>query len=54
LSVWDNPADVAKLIEQINITRRFGTTGFTVFNYGPQAARDVVPLLGKGLTRVEQ
>jgi len=54
LSVWKDPADVAKLIEQINITRRFKTGGFTIFNYGPPQARDVLPLLGKGLTRVEK
>jgi len=54
LSVWKDPTDVAKLIEQINITRRFKTGGFTIFNYGPPQAGDVLPLLGKGLTRVEE
>jgi uncharacterized lipoprotein YddW (UPF0748 family) len=54
LSVWKDSADVAKLIEQIGITRRLETGGFTVFNYGPQEARDVLPLLGKGLTRPEE
>jgi hypothetical protein len=52
--VWKDPADIAKLIEQIDITRRLNTSGFTVFNYGPQEARDVLPLLGKGMTRVEK
>ncbi len=51
LSVWKDPTDVAKLIEQIEITRRLRTGGFTVFNYGPQEAHDVLPGLGKGLTR---
>ena len=54
LSVWKDPADIARLIEQIDITRRLNTGGFTVFNYGPQEARDVLPLLGKGMTRVEK
>jgi len=54
LSVWKDPADIAKLIEQIDITRRFKTGGFTIFNYGPREAREVLPLLGKGLTRVEK
>ncbi len=54
LSVWKDPADIAKLIEQIGITRKLNTGGFTVFNYGPQEARDVLPLLGKGMTRVEK
>jgi len=54
LSVWKDPADIAKLIEQIDITRRLKTGGFTVFNYGPREAREVLPLLGRGLTRVEK
>ena len=53
LSVWDEPADVPKLIEQINITRRHQTGGFTIFNYGSREAREVLPLLGNGLTRVD-
>ncbi|MEN6428023.1 MAG: family 10 glycosylhydrolase [Phycisphaerales bacterium] len=54
LSVWKDPADIARLIEQIGVTRRLKTGGFTVFNYGPREARDVLPLLGKGPTRVEK
>jgi len=54
LSVWKDPTDIAKLIEQIDITRRLKTGGFTIFNYGPREARDVLPLLGKGLTRVDK
>ncbi len=53
LSVWRDPADIAKLIEQIDSTRRHRTGGFTVFNYGAREAREILPLLGKGLTRVE-
>ena len=51
LSVWSDPTDICKLIEQIGITRRLGTGGFTVFNYGATQAREVLPLLGKGITR---
>jgi uncharacterized lipoprotein YddW (UPF0748 family) len=54
LSVWEDPEDIAKLIEQIDITRRLKTGGFTIFNYGPREAREVLPFLGKGLTRVEK
>jgi len=51
LSVWSNPTDACSLIEKIAITRRLKTGGFTVFNYGPAQARDVLPALGKGTTR---
>ncbi len=50
LSVWNNSSDICKLIEQINITRRLDTGGFTIFNYGPTEANEVLPLLGKGIT----
>jgi uncharacterized lipoprotein YddW (UPF0748 family) len=51
LSVWADRADVVKLIEQINITRKHATGGFTVFNYGNLEAGRVAPQLGKGITR---
>jgi len=51
LSVWSNSSDICKLIEQIDITRRLNTGGFTIFNYGPTEANEVLPLLGKGVTR---
>ena len=51
LSVWSDSTDIVKLIEQINITRELGTRGFTIFNYGPAQANEVLPLLGKGITR---
>jgi len=51
ISCWGSPRDIVKLIEQITITRRLRTGGFTIFNYGvPEAAR-IVPLCGKGITR---
>ena len=51
LSVWSDPSDVCKLIEQINVTRKLSTGGFTIFNYSPNEANKILPLLGKGLTR---
>lgn len=51
LSVWPERGDLVKLIEQINITRRYETGGFTVFNYGTVEANEVLPLCGQGITR---
>lgn len=51
LSCWKPSNDVAKLIDQIQITRRLGTGGFTVFNYGVPEAKEMVPLCGKGITK---
>ncbi len=51
LSVWHPRNDVRKLIEQIQITRRYKTGGFTIFNYGASEAREVVPLCGMGVTK---
>ena len=53
-STWSEATDVAKLIEQIRIARRLGARGFTVFNYDVAIARDVLPALGKGITRKGQ
>ncbi len=51
LSTWSDATDICKLIEQINITRQLKTGGFTVFNYGPTEASQILPLLGEGMTR---
>ncbi len=51
MSVWQDSHDIFKLIDQINRTRSHRTRGFTIFNYDIRAARQVVPLLGEGLTR---
>jgi len=51
LSIWPDKTDICKLIEQIKITRRHRTGGFTIFNYGPAEARHIVPQCGKGITR---
>ncbi len=52
LTVWGSPRDVVKLIEQIGITRRLGTGGFTIFNYGDSEARRIVPLCGEGTSTI--
>jgi len=41
---------IDQLIEQITITRRYQTHGFTIFNYGVTESRDLLPLLGLGMT----
>ena len=51
LTVWPDRTDVCKLIDQINVTRQYKTGGFTIFNYGPVEANDVLPQCGKGITR---
>ena len=51
LSTWPDPTDAVKAIAQIRITRRLGTGGFTIFNYAQTEAREVLPLLGSGITR---
>jgi len=50
LSQWRPAYDFAKLVEQIRITRRLATGGFTVLIYTPTAARKIVPLCGKEIT----
>ncbi len=49
LSVWNDPRDPARLIEQIAICREFKTGGFTVFNYD-QNAEEVLPYCALGTT----
>lgn len=39
-----------RVIEQINITRQHGARGFTIFNYAVPESRDLLPLLGLGIT----
>ena len=41
---------VDRLIEQIGITRRHQTHGFIIFNYGVRESRDLLPMLGLGIT----
>ena len=41
---------VDRLIEQINLTRRHNTRGFVIFNYGVAESKELVPMLGLGIT----
>jgi uncharacterized lipoprotein YddW (UPF0748 family) len=38
------------VIDQILLTRKHGTGGFTIFNYNTREASEVLPLLGLGIT----
>lgn len=51
LTTWDDPTDICSLIEQITVTRQLQTGGFTIFNYGAVESGEVIPLLGRGMTR---
>ncbi|MBN1124933.1 MAG: hypothetical protein JXA82_07995, partial [Sedimentisphaerales bacterium] len=51
LSTWADPTDAASVIEQIQITRKYKTGGFTIFNYGRNEAQQVLGNLGKGITK---
>jgi len=42
-----------RAIEEIAVTRRYHTGGFVIFNYGANEARELLPELGKGMTRVD-
>jgi len=53
LGVWPAGDNVVKLIDFINVTRKLGTRGFTIFEYRAPVARDIVPLCGRGITRRE-
>jgi uncharacterized lipoprotein YddW (UPF0748 family) len=39
-----------RVIDQINITRRNKTGGFVIFNYGVAESRELLPMLGMGIT----
>ncbi|HEY5913899.1 MAG TPA: family 10 glycosylhydrolase [Verrucomicrobiae bacterium] len=41
---------VDRVIEQINTTRQHKTGGFTIFNYAGPESRELLPLLGLGIT----
>ena len=44
---------VDRVIDQIEITRRHHAGGFVIFNYGATEARDLVPMLGLGITSIK-
>jgi uncharacterized lipoprotein YddW (UPF0748 family) len=39
-----------RAIEEINLTRRYQTHGFLIFNYSPEISRNFLPQLGMGIT----
>ena len=41
---------VDRAIEQINLTRRYQTHGFVIFNYGVKESAELLPILGLGIT----
>lgn len=51
LSLWTDPDPVCRLIDQIEITRKHKTGGFTVFNYATREATEILPQCGAGITR---
>jgi len=53
LSTWQPPTDACKVIDQILAARRAGCKGFTIFELSAATVREVLPLLGKGITRKE-
>jgi uncharacterized lipoprotein YddW (UPF0748 family) len=45
---------VDRTIEQINLTRRYQTHGFVIFNYGVKESDELLPMLGLGITAKPQ
>ena len=39
------------IVRQIEITRRYETQGFILFNYGEREAKEIIPTLGLGPTK---
>lgn len=50
MGTWPPQDRICRLIDQIKITRRLGTGGFAVFDYGEAEAREILPLAGRGIT----
>ncbi len=50
-SCWGAQGDVFTLFRMIRITRQAGAGGFTIFNYAPAEATEIVPLCGLGISR---
>jgi hypothetical protein len=50
-SATDSKLGIDGAIQQILTTRRHRTMGFTIFNLGPTEARELLPMLGRGVTR---
>ncbi len=54
VSCWGSEGDIFTLLEEIDITRKAGLGGFTIFNYDVRTAKDYLPLCGMGITRKAQ
>ena len=52
IGAWVLPVD--RVIGQIHLARQAGAKGFTLFNYDVTAAKDLVPHLGLGATRMDK
>ena len=52
VSVWHG--GVNRVVEQINITRLCKTGGFVVFEYGVPESKELLPMLGLGITKKPQ
>ncbi len=50
-SCWGAQGDIFTLFRMIQITRQAGAGGFTIFNYAPAEATEIVPLCGLGISR---
>jgi uncharacterized lipoprotein YddW (UPF0748 family) len=53
LSLWNPSTALWTFIEQIKMTRKFKTGGFTVFDLQSREAKELVPLCGLGITKKE-
>ncbi|MCU0722011.1 MAG: family 10 glycosylhydrolase [Planctomycetes bacterium] len=51
LSCWSPGDEAVRTVGMIRAARAAGVPGFTVFNLGPREAREVLPMLGAGITR---
>lgn len=52
ISVWPEPGDAVRLVEQVRAARDAGVGGFVVFALGPAEFREVLPSCGEGITRL--
>ena len=50
LSVWPDRNDVVGLAEKVQIARQAGCKGFMVFEFSPDQAIKVMPMMELGLT----
>ena len=51
VGTWSDQDNAPRLVEQILLTRKHKTGGFTVFDYNANAANFLIPLCGQGITK---